>query len=65
MPNCFNRSGIAGTQINPRPNRAMKLIDAGVAHSPAMIKSPSFSRSSSSTTIAMAPLAQVRDDRFN
>src|SRR5271169_1728716 len=42
-------------QIRPRPWVAMKLIASGVTQSAAMIRSPSFSRSSSSTRTAMRP----------
>src|SRR5438445_6381715 len=54
-PSCCNRSAVVGTQINPRPNLAMKLTASAVACSAAMIKSPSFSRSASSTTITIWP----------
>ena len=42
-------------QISPRPCTAMKLIASGVMASAAMVRSPSFSRSSSSTTTSMRP----------
>src|SRR4029450_2235667 len=42
-------------QIRPRPNLAMKLIASGVIFSAAMVRSPSFSRSSSSTTMIIRP----------
>src|SRR5688500_2413478 len=41
--------------MRPRPSRAMKLIASGLTFSAAMMKSPSFSRSSSSTTMRMRP----------
>src|SRR5690349_18924296 len=41
--------------MSPRPCFAMKLIASGVANSAAMVRSPSFSRSSSSTTTTMHP----------
>ncbi|EKD48231.1 MAG: hypothetical protein ACD_65C00056G0002 [uncultured bacterium] len=47
--------GEIGTQISPRPSRIMKLIFSGVTFSAAKIKSPSFSRSSSSTTTTIFP----------
>lgn len=42
-------------QISPRPCVAMKLMTSGVALRAAVTKSPSFSRSSSSTTIITFP----------
>jgi hypothetical protein len=42
-------------QIKPRPYFAMKLIASGVTSSAAMVRSPSFSRSSSSTRITILP----------
>src|SRR6202020_2442684 len=42
-------------QISPRPYLAMKLIASGVTNSAASVRSPSFSRSSSSTTTIMRP----------
>ena len=50
-----SRSGVIDRQINPRPCRAMKLIASGVTFSAAMVRSPSFSRSSSSTTMTILP----------
>ena len=44
-----------GTQIRPRPSVAMKLIASGVTISAAIARSPSFSRSSSSTMMTMRP----------
>ena len=44
-------------QTRPRPWVTIKLIAAGVAKSAATTRSPSFSRSSSSTTITMRPCA--------
>jgi hypothetical protein len=46
----FTVSASRGRQISPRPYFAMKLIICGVTASAAQIRSPSFSRSSSSTT---------------
>jgi hypothetical protein len=48
-------SSASGRQIRPRPKRAMKLIASGVTFSAAMQRSPSFSRSSSSTRTTMRP----------
>ena len=50
-----SRSGVIGMQIRPRPWVIMKLIALGVTFSAAMVRSPSFSRSSSSTTITISP----------
>src|SRR3970282_1581442 len=41
--------------MSPRPKRAMKLICAGVIFWAATVRSPSFSRSSSSTTMIIRP----------
>ena len=56
-PSCSARSFEMGTQIKPRPCVAMKLTASGVTFSAAMTRSPSFSRSASSVTITMRPLA--------
>ena len=50
-----SRSGVMDMQIRPRPWVAMKLMLSGVTRSAAMVKSPSFSRSSSSTTMIILP----------
>ena len=50
-----SRSPVIGRQISPRPCFAMKLIASGVTFSAAMVRSPSFSRSSSSTTMTISP----------
>src|SRR5262249_44729664 len=50
-----SRSGVMDRQIRPRPWRAMKLIAAGVTFSAAIIRSPSFSRSASSTMMIILP----------
>src|SRR6267142_5112548 len=42
-------------QIRPRPKVAMKLMASGVTFSAATMRSPSFSRSSSSTMMTMRP----------
>jgi hypothetical protein len=50
-----SRSPTMGTQISPRPYLAMKFTASGVAASAAITRSPSFSRSSSSTTTSIRP----------
>ena len=50
-----SRSGTIARQMSPRPCRAMKLIASGVTFEAAMVRSPSFSRASSSTTTTMRP----------
>jgi hypothetical protein len=50
-----SRCPVIERQICPRPKRAMKLIAAGVIFSAAIVRSPSFSRSSSSTTMIIRP----------
>jgi hypothetical protein len=50
------RSALMGTQMRPRPCLAMKLMASGVTVSAAMTRSPSFSRSWSSTTSNIRPL---------
>ena len=49
------RSADIGIQIRPRPCVAMKLMASGVTFSAAIMKSPSFSRSSSSIRITILP----------
>ena len=49
--------GPSGTQIRPRHSLIMKATISGVAFSAATIRSPSFSRSSSSTTTMGRPAA--------
>ena len=44
-----------GRQIRPRPWVAMKLMSSAVTSSAAMVRSPSFSRSSSSQTMTILP----------
>src|SRR5215510_1871804 len=66
------RSPVIGMQIRPRPCMAMKLIASGVTFSAARQRSPSFSRSSSSTRMtilpramsSIAPLTLWNDTRF-
>ena len=55
-----NRSAsasVSGAQMNPEVWRTMKAISSGVARSAAKIRSPSFSRSASSTTTTARPTA--------
>ena len=51
----LQRSRVRVRQIRPRPKRAMKLMASALTWSAASTKSPSFSRSSSSTKITMRP----------
>ena len=46
---------VSDRQISPLPYLAMKLMASGVIFSAAMVRSPSFSRSSSSTRMTMRP----------
>ena len=50
------RSGVSARQTSPRPCVAMKLIASGVANWAARVRSPSFSRFSSSQTTTIRPL---------
>src|SRR5208283_2227795 len=50
-----SRSSVSARQTSPRPYLAMKLMASGVTFSAASVRSPSFSRSSSSTTTIMRP----------
>ena len=52
---CSTRSGVSGTQMRPDVWARKKAIFSGVTASAAMIRSPSFSRSSSSTTTTISP----------
>ena len=52
-----SRCPSTGMQITPLVWRIMKAIASGVISSAAMIRSPSFSRSASSTTITSSPRA--------
>ena len=52
---CSSRSATSGTHISPRPCMAMKLTASGVTAEAAMARSPSFSRSSSSTMMTILP----------
>ena len=49
------RSSVSVRQTRPRPCVTMKLMASGVTNSAAMTRSPSFSRSSSSTRMTMRP----------
>jgi len=55
-PSWSTLSFVIARQIRPRPYRAMKLTASGVAICAGMIRSPSFSRSSSSTRMNIRPL---------
>src|ERR1700687_3264259 len=50
-----SRSSVIARQTRPRPCLAMKLIASGVTFSAASVRSPSFSRSSSSMTTIIRP----------
>ena len=54
-PSTSQRSGVRHRQISPRPCVAMKLTASGVTNCAAIVRSPSFSRSSSSTTTTNRP----------
>src|ERR1700722_8167508 len=54
-PSLSQRSPVNERQINPRPNFDRKLIACGEHSSAARTRSPSFSRSSSSTRTIMRP----------
>ena len=54
-PSWRQRSSVSVRQISPRPYLAMKLIASGVTNSAAITRSPSFSRSSSSTRMTILP----------
>ncbi len=55
-------SSSIGTQMIPLVCRIMKATASGVACSAAMMRSPSFSRSSSSRMMTMRPALQVGED---
>ena len=59
-PRRVARSLVIGAQIRPRPKRIMKLMFSAVAFSAARIRSPSFSRSASSTTMTGLPARMSR-----
>ena len=54
-PSASHRSCVSVRQISPRPCTSMKLIVSGVIFSAAAIRSPSFSRASSSATSTSFP----------
>ena len=54
-PRASHFSAVSGRQISPRPYFAMKLMISGVTFWAAQIRSPSFSRSSSSTRMTIRP----------
>src|SRR5579859_4256740 len=58
MPSSSRRRASTGMQTRPEPWRVMKLMCSGVTSSAATTRSPSFSRSSSSTTITNLPAAK-------
>ena len=51
------RSAVSVRQMRPRPKRAMKLMSSARTFCAAMMRSPSFSRSSSSMITTMRPAA--------
>ena len=65
MSSSSSRSGVIDRQIRPRPYLAMKLIASGVTFSAAIVRSPSFSRSSSSTTMIIRPSRKAVDGVFD
>src|SRR3954451_16931574 len=54
-PSSSQRSGVSARQISPRASLAMKLTASGVANCAAIVRSPSFSRLSSSQTTTIRP----------
>ena len=54
-PSSSHRSGVRQRQIRPRACVAMKFTASGVTNCAAIVRSPSFSRSSSSTTTTNRP----------
>ena len=54
-PSSSSRCSVRGMHTSPRPCVTMKFTDSGVAISAATMRSPSFSRSSSSTRITGLP----------
>ncbi len=55
MSSSSSRSGVIARQTRPRPYLAMKFTASGVTFDAAIVRSPSFSRSSSSTTTIIRP----------
>ena len=56
-PSRSQSAAVSGAHSTPLVCRTMKPISSAVAHSAAMMRSPSFSRSSSSTTTTGRPAA--------
>ncbi len=54
-PSSLQRSSVSARQIRPLPWVAMKLTASGVANCAASVRSPSFSRFSSSQTTTIRP----------
>jgi hypothetical protein len=54
-PSCSHWCWVSDRQMRPRPCVAMKLMCSGVTRSAATIRSPSFSRSSSSIRTIIRP----------
>ena len=54
-PSSSQRSGVRARQIRPPPSLRMKLIASGVTNWAAIVRSPSFSRFSSSQTTTILP----------
>src|SRR5829696_7163704 len=57
-PSWSTRSPVSARQINPPARFTMKVISSGVTSDAAQIRSPSFSRSSSSATMTSLPAAK-------
>src|SRR5215207_887411 len=55
ISNRSSSSSAIGRQIRPLPCTAMKLMSSGLTSSAAIVRSPSFSRSSSSQTMTIFP----------
>ncbi len=54
-PSCSTRAWVSARQISPRACRAMKFTASAVANCAGITRSPSFSRSSSSTRMNIRP----------
>ena len=54
-PSSSQRSGVSARQMRPPPSLRMKLIASGVTNWAAIVRSPSFSRLSSSQTTTILP----------
>src|SRR3712207_4602385 len=59
-PRASRRSPSMGTQMSPRPYMAMNVMSSAVTFSAAITRSPSFSRSASSTTTTIRPSRMAR-----